>query len=214
MRFELFEKLPKDKRERILSTGIRAFSEKPYREVSTDAITRECRISKGILFHYFGSKKAFYLYCLAQAMSRLTEKTEEAEGGTFYEILFSEMERKTEQCRKYRDEMRMVNMAGRDASLEIQEEKNAVFRNYAALMHAESFRVIERALKTMNLNFAGDQKILTEGMYLYVHALISRYLKQYQSDPDAFFAKENSIRKEMKQYLDLFLYGIMERMNA
>ena len=52
MRFESFEKLPEERKEKILAAGIRAFSEKMYREASTDAITRECRISKGILFHY------------------------------------------------------------------------------------------------------------------------------------------------------------------
>ena len=61
---ETFEKLPADRKELILSTGIRMFSLSPYSEVSTDSITRTCGISKGMLFQYFGSKRSFYLYCL------------------------------------------------------------------------------------------------------------------------------------------------------
>ena len=210
MPFESFEKLSEEKKERILSTGIRAFSEKPYREVSTDAITRACRISKGILFHYFHSKKDFYLYCLEQAMCRLTEKTAEAEGKSFYEILFFEMERKNELCRKYRDEMHLVNMASRDASTEIQKEREAVFRKYAESIQAESFRTVERALKTLNLRSIKNERILKEGLYVYVNALMNRVLRQYQEDPDAFFEHSDDIQKEMKEYLELFLYGICE----
>ena len=90
-----FEKLPDDKKARIVKAGISAFSRSPYKDVSTDTITKACQISKGILFHYFGSKKQYYLYCLEKAMVCLTEKTEAAEGNDFYEILFSEMNRKS-----------------------------------------------------------------------------------------------------------------------
>ena len=50
MSFATFEKLPKDKKEYILSTGIKEFSQKSYKDVSTDIITQKCHISKGILF--------------------------------------------------------------------------------------------------------------------------------------------------------------------
>jgi hypothetical protein len=66
----------------------------------------------------------------------------------------------------------------------------------------------------MELSYSGDPKILSDGIHLYVSALINRYLLQYQADPDVFFAKKDVIRREMKQYLDLFLYGILERRNA
>ena len=68
MSFESFEKLPGEKKDKILSAGIREFSQKSYNDAGTDRITEQCQISKGILFHYFGSKKKFYLYCLEKSM--------------------------------------------------------------------------------------------------------------------------------------------------
>ena len=62
MAFEAFEKLPEDRKKRIIDTGIREFSAKSFKDASTDRITAECQISKGILFHYFGSKKEFYFF--------------------------------------------------------------------------------------------------------------------------------------------------------
>ncbi|MCI5481154.1 MAG: TetR/AcrR family transcriptional regulator, partial [Lachnospiraceae bacterium] len=67
MSFEAYEKITEEKRNRILSTGIKEFSGKSYKDVSTDHITKACGISKGLLFHYFGSKREFYFYCLEKA---------------------------------------------------------------------------------------------------------------------------------------------------
>ena len=106
MSIETFEKLPEEKKELIVSTGIREFASRSYREASTDEITRASGISKGILFHYFGSKKNFYLFCLETALRRLTADDERQSGGSgdFYGIIFGEMKRKISLCRDRMDE--------------------------------------------------------------------------------------------------------------
>ncbi len=50
-----------DKRDRILNAAMAEFC-KGYKQASTDVIVREAGISKGLLFHYFGSKKALFLF--------------------------------------------------------------------------------------------------------------------------------------------------------
>ena len=55
-------KLPEDKRQKILDAAIREFAEKGYYKASTNAIVKEAGIAKGLLFHYFGSKKDLFLY--------------------------------------------------------------------------------------------------------------------------------------------------------
>ena len=141
MALETFEKLPEEKKALILSTGIREFSRKSYKDVSTDSITRSCQISKGILFHYFGSKKEYYLYCLDTALSRLTAQTEEVSGTDFYEILFSGMKRKLSLCMQYPDETHLVNMASRDASAEISREKAEIIRKHSSAVQTESANI-------------------------------------------------------------------------
>ena len=39
MAFEAFEKLPEDRKKRIIDTGIREFSAKSFKDASTDRIT-------------------------------------------------------------------------------------------------------------------------------------------------------------------------------
>lgn len=208
MSLQTFEKLPFDRKERILSAGIRAFSKNSYKDVSTDSITKSCQISKGLLFHYFGSKKEYYLYCLDTAMSRLTEQTDPAAGNDFYEILFSGMAGKISLCLQHRDEMHLVNMASRDASTEISAEKVAILSKYTTAIQSESMRTLHNALAALPLKEECRTKTATEGIYLYIHAVLNRYLLVYQQNPDQFFENIEQIKAEMKEYLDLILYGI------
>ena len=206
MSLRTFEKLPADKQEKILSAGIREFSLKSFRDASTDVIIEQCQISKGILFHYFGSKKKFYLYCLNKSMERLTCRTDVVTGNDFYEILFAEMNRKIRLCMEYRDEMHMVNMSSRDASSEIAKEKAEIMAGYASVIRTESEQMLRNAMNTLHLKNRED--ITAEGLQIYINAVINRYLIQYQQDPDQFFENSESIRTQMKEYLDLMLYGI------
>ncbi len=210
MSLETFEKLPEEKRERILSEGIRAFAGSSYRDVSTDDITNACQISKGILFHYFGSKKEYYLYCLEKSMERLTQPQEEGEETDFYGILFGTMDRKISLCAKYRDEMLMVNMASRDAAGEVATAKAEILGRYRETVRAESVRTLEKALAHLPLAEEKRTPLAAQGLHIYISAVLDRYLLQYRENPEEFFRNSEKIRNEMKEYIDLMLYGICE----
>ena len=70
---EKFLALEAEKRERILNAGMKEFAANGFDRASTNAIVKEAGISKGLLFHYFTSKKQFYLY-LFQYGAELTMK--------------------------------------------------------------------------------------------------------------------------------------------
>lgn len=52
---------PDARREQLLSCAVRLFGERPYPEVSTTDIAREAGIARGLLNHYFGTKRDLYL---------------------------------------------------------------------------------------------------------------------------------------------------------
>ena len=205
-----FDKLSPERKERILSAGIRAFSQTSYKDVSTDTIIQSCQISKGILFHYFGSKKAYYLTCLQTALDRLMEETKIEDAVDFYEILFSEMNRKMEMCQKYPNEMYMVNMASRDPSQEIMRDKTEIIQRYMISVRVKSEETLQLAMRTLKLKNQ-NLELCAKGLHLYINALLNRYLLQYQHAPDLFFRNSDSIKNEMKTYLDLMLYGMCNK---
>jgi AcrR family transcriptional regulator len=75
------QRLPTDqRRSQLLALGQRLFSERPYEDVSIDEIAAQAGISNGLLYHYFGSKRAFYVACLELAAEQLLEATALPEG--------------------------------------------------------------------------------------------------------------------------------------
>ncbi|MBR5520737.1 MAG: TetR/AcrR family transcriptional regulator [Oscillospiraceae bacterium] len=211
MSLKTFENLPLEKQEIILSVGIKEFSTKSYNDVRTDNIIQKCGISKGILFHYFGSKKNFYRYCLEKSMERLTEKTAYVSDGDFYHILFENISQKIAVCMKYNDEMHMINMATRESSAEAIQIKADVLGRYMLSVKAESALMLRQARSKIKFRNDADNRIATESVYIYINAVLNKYLAKYQQTPDLFFENSEQIKKEMKQHLDIMLYGVMDK---
>lgn len=57
---EKFFDLKKEKQDRMINAALKVFALNGYRHAGTDDIVREAAISKGLLFHYFGSKLGVY----------------------------------------------------------------------------------------------------------------------------------------------------------
>lgn len=57
-----FFDLKKEKQDRMINAALKIFGQLGYRFASTDDIVREAGISKGLLFHYFGSKLGLYSF--------------------------------------------------------------------------------------------------------------------------------------------------------
>ncbi|MCH4191898.1 MAG: TetR/AcrR family transcriptional regulator [Butyrivibrio sp.] len=59
---EKFFDLKKEKQDRMINASLKAFALGGYLHASTDDIVRDAGISKGLLFHYFGSKLGLYSF--------------------------------------------------------------------------------------------------------------------------------------------------------
>lgn len=57
-----FTNLDREKQDRIINAAIKEFAENGYDNSSTNEIVKAAEISKGLLFHYFNSKKDLFLF--------------------------------------------------------------------------------------------------------------------------------------------------------
>ncbi len=64
-----------EKRERVITEALKEFA-KGYAYANTDEIVKQAGISKGLLFHYFGSKKGLFLFLLKYALNIIDAKYE------------------------------------------------------------------------------------------------------------------------------------------
>jgi AcrR family transcriptional regulator len=63
-----------ERRAHLLELSMQAFSDRAYDDVSIDDIARAAGISKGLLYHYFPTKRDFYIAGLREAARQLTDK--------------------------------------------------------------------------------------------------------------------------------------------
>lgn len=65
-----------ERRQQLLERGAELFTSHPYDKLSMSKIAAEAGISKGLLYHYFPSKRAFFEATLGAWAERLRERTE------------------------------------------------------------------------------------------------------------------------------------------
>src|SRR5205823_14099933 len=64
-----------ERRAQLLALGISIFSERPYDDVSIDDLAAAAGVSKGLLYHYFRTKRDFYVAAIEQASEQLLAQT-------------------------------------------------------------------------------------------------------------------------------------------
>jgi len=64
-----------ERREQLLRTGVDLFARKSYDDVSIEQIAEEAGVSKGLLYHYFPTKRHFVLAALERGIEEVAERT-------------------------------------------------------------------------------------------------------------------------------------------
>jgi AcrR family transcriptional regulator len=64
-----------ERRRQLLALGTALFGSRPYDEVSIDEVARAAGISKGLLYHYFPTKRDFYVATVREAAAQLIART-------------------------------------------------------------------------------------------------------------------------------------------
>lgn len=99
-----FFDLKKNKQDMMINASLKVFAQNGYYRASTDVIVKEAGISKGLLFHYFGSKKNLYIFILEYSarymIMELSQGINRSENKLF--TLFQLMEKnKTKMLKNY-----------------------------------------------------------------------------------------------------------------
>jgi len=69
-----------ERRAQLLALARRAFSDRAYDDVSIDDLAREAKISKGLLYHYFPTKRDLYVAGLSEIADELVSAVTETGG--------------------------------------------------------------------------------------------------------------------------------------
>jgi TetR/AcrR family transcriptional regulator len=97
---EKFFSLPVEKQNTIIDAALKVFGANGYKKASASDIATAAGISKAMVFHYFGSKKALYLYLIEYC-------------GTMLEAEFNE---KLNTVNDFFDRLKMISVSSMPGS--------------------------------------------------------------------------------------------------
>ena len=132
---EKFFDLKQEKQDRMINAALKVFAKNGYKHASTDEIVAEASISKGLLFHYFGSKQGLYdfLYDYCVRFLMLETKSLVPETETDYFRIMKSLEQAKMQVGKNYPYLKMFleTAVGEDdpEAVVVMEEKRLALQN-------------------------------------------------------------------------------------
>lgn len=189
-------KLSSQKRDQIFRAAIKEFSEKGYDNASTNSITREAGISKGLLFHYFGSKKGLYLsvleHCVNHYQSLYESKLSRCSSDIFERVLQASAN-KIEILRSTPEMYRLVMEAFVHTPEDIRTEVLAIRRKSLT----EGFDALSRGLDLSRLRSGVSLERVIELLLAVSEALVNKYTSMQRYWLDVMPAAIEELREAL-----------------
>ena len=191
---EKFLKLPVEKQNTIIDAALKSFGTNGYKKTSINDIATAAVISKSMIFHYFGTKKALYVYlmdlCGNIFMNEVDEKFDNTVTDFFDRIMLS-TNIKISVMRKHHEILSFLGSMYFESDEEVKEDITA------NLAKGEKFRskIAFDGMDTSKFKDGIDPKLVMKMLVLLGEGYASK------SDFDKFDV--DNIYKEFDEYVHL-----------
>jgi TetR/AcrR family transcriptional regulator len=213
--YSAFEKQPQEKKDYIIKVAIEEFVKNGYDKASTDVITRRAGISKGILFHYFKSKKNLYLYLVNHVKDHLTEISMEElrkiQSDDFFERIKEIVLLKQKLTAQYLQETQFITDAFTNPPVEVKKEMEEILKKYYETYHGDFLLehvYIKDLIQTEKLRDDISVDTVINMTMCIVDQLSNKYLALYKNKEIDIMHTTESLLRELNEYLKIVKYGI------
>ena len=194
-------------RRRIMDSALAEFSRRGYGASSINTICAAQDISKGIVYHYFETKDALFLACVAECFQRLTEYIREnlLSRGDTEGCLEEYFALRTRFFHAWPIYQRIFCEAVITPPSHLRAEIQTCRQDFDQL----NLRILERLLAPLSLRPGISKAEVIETFRQFQDFINIRYQTAEANGPE-FAAREENCRKA----LDILLYGVIERENT
>lgn len=207
---EKFEGLKEEKKKRILEVAIEEFAVNGYDKASTNAIVKKAGISKGILFHYFGSKKNLFLYLFDYCINNLADKyylLNDGEPEDIFERFIRISIRKMKIVQEEPFINKLVFSAISNMPVSLKNELTEKYNNYSSKYLKEVFENID----TSKFREEIDSRKAIELVMICMDGLSSKYIQKYKGiSMEDILKNSEEIMEDFNKYLEILKFGIYE----
>ncbi|MBM7568039.1 TetR family transcriptional regulator [Paenibacillus sacheonensis] len=216
--YPAFAKVPAEKQELILTICIEEFAKNGYDNTSTDTITARAGISKGILFHYFKSKKNVYMavvaHCTQLLIDRTMEEVNRIDAADFFDRLKEIILAKQRVTLRYLPEAELVQRAMLHPPKALKEELDAFFAAHQTkytdpFMLNDLFKTDLLASGPLREGVTPDKVFRMVMMVLNQYS--AKYLQLYQSGGYTHEALQAMLIAESEDFIDMVKYGVYRK---
>ncbi|MFD2671053.1 TetR/AcrR family transcriptional regulator [Marinicrinis sediminis] len=209
--YEAFEKLPEEKRNRILAVCIEAFAETGYEKTSTDMITKRAGISKGILFHYFKNKKNLYVYVIKHVHQflahRILSAIEQVQSADFFDRIKEVILIKQRIQFEHLQETKLVTHALLHPPHAVREEMLQLLQQNKDLYGPPFLaKMLDASLLKEHVS---PDRVLNLTMIV-LEQVTQQYLKLLENNELSMEAVQEQLIPELDAYMDMIRYGVYQ----
>ena len=203
-----FKILPEEKKKRILDAAIEEFAINGYDKASTNSIVRKADISKGILFHYFESKKNLFLYIFDHCMTNLLDKyhsVKETQPKDIFERIMWISLRKIKINNEEPLMNKLVFSAITNMPESLKQEITERYNSYYAKEMPRFFGDIDTSKFRKDI----DKQKAIELIMMCMDGISNKYLQKYKNTSvDEVFNDVEKIMDECNEYMEILKFGI------
>ncbi|MCX7951096.1 MAG: TetR/AcrR family transcriptional regulator [Clostridiales bacterium] len=204
---EILNKIPEDKREKIIYAAIEEFAIHGYKNASTNKIVEAAGISKGILFHYFKNKKGLYLFLIKYTIPLLYDEFFKAadinENDIFKRIIkwnivkFNLME-------KYPDVFKLLTDAFLDTPKEVKEELLPILMEYQKFGYDAIFKNVDYSRFKKDIDIKRAVEIISWVFEGYSNS----YIKQHKDENGRIILDREKIINDLQSISNTLKQGM------
>ena len=180
-----FFDLKKEKQDRMINAALKVFAQKGYRHASTDDIVKEAAISKGLLFHYFGSKLGLYTFIYDYSVRYMVLELKSAVSAketNLFEILKQIEFAKIQALKRYPYMQQFLN---RSVSEDVNEALMAVEEMRGML--ADTYESLWAKIDLAGLPAGADGNRLCKMIDFTVQGLMTEQFRNAAFQPDMLY---------------------------
>jgi AcrR family transcriptional regulator len=113
------------RREQLLTIGAGLFAKRPYDEVWIEEVAEIAGVSRGLLYHYFPTKRDFFAEIVRAERDRLLRMSEPDEGVSRLDQLTAGLDVYLDYAQHHADGYRVIHRAAAAGDTEIREIRDA-----------------------------------------------------------------------------------------
>lgn len=197
-----FEKLPEEKKKKIIDACIKEFSKNGYVNASTNNIVLNAGISKGSLFNYFDNKKNLYLYILDYAINfyvNLMLKKMNINNPDILKRILEWAELKLSIAM----EQPITYQFFATAFINIPEELKADIEIRYNKLYAEGYKLTVEDIDYTLFRDDIDKQKAIELIIMSMNGILEKHISLYKSLEDNGYQKIHEAYNQLKEYVSI-----------